>query len=146
MNPIDLSWSNLKKASEGVFSAGKPVEAHIAEAAHAGIKAIVNLCDTSELGWDEPAKVREQGMRYEHIPVCGPADVCEANARKLHELLDDASLRPMIIHCGSGNRVGALVALREFHCRDADAETAVRKGRDAGLLGLEPYVRKCLAR
>lgn len=144
MSSIALTWPNLKEASEGVFSAGKPEEVHIGEATKAGIKAIVNLCDTSELGWDESAKVREQGMRYEHIPVRGPTDVCEANARKLHELLNDDSLHPMIIHCGSGNRVGALVALREFHCCDADAETAVAKGHEAGLLGLEPHVRKCL--
>lgn len=144
MTDIKLAWPNARHCMEGVFSAGMPSEANIQEAAQAGIRTVVDLCGEGEAGWDEESAVEDAGMRYVHIPVCGPQDVCEPRAKELDVVLNDAGLRPMVIHCGSGNRVGALVALREFHCVGDDAETAVSKGREAGLLGLEPHVRKCL--
>lgn len=52
----------------------------------------------------------------------------------------------MIVHCGSGNRVGALFALRAFHDEGYDLESAMEKGGLAGLTKLEPYVRQCLTK
>ncbi|MDX1444422.1 MAG: sulfur transferase domain-containing protein [Gammaproteobacteria bacterium] len=145
MTDIKLNWSNLSEPLDGVFTAGQPDEAQIANAAEQGVKSIVNLCAEGEAGFDEGAEVEDRGMRYFHIPVCGPQDVCEDKARELDKLLEDESLRPMIVHCGSANRVGALFALREFHCKDAGADAAIAAGKEAGLAGLESRVRECLS-
>jgi hypothetical protein len=48
-----------------------------------------------------------------------------------------------LLHCGSGNRVGALLALRESQ-DGADDESALEYGRSAGLTKLEPVVIKRL--
>lgn len=144
MTDTRLDWPNLKQPLEGVFTAGQPSETDISAAAEQGTRSIVNLCAEGEAGFDEAAEVEDHGMRYFHIPVCGPGDVCEDKARELDKLLEDESLRPMIVHCGSANRVGALFALREFHCKDASADAAIAAGREAGLAGLEGRVRECL--
>ncbi|MNN82154.1 hypothetical protein D3C81_1990580 [compost metagenome] len=46
----------------------------------------------------------------------------------------------MLLHCASGNRVGALLALLA-HERGLDEEAAIAEGRAAGLGSLEPTVR-----
>jgi hypothetical protein len=49
-----------------------------------------------------------------------------------------------VIACASGNRVGALLALREFWLEDAEPEAALALGKAAGLTRLEPSVRLLL--
>lgn len=139
---IDLP--NARTLDEGLVSAGQPSPEQLRVAANAGVKTIVNLCVSGECGWDEAATVKELGMRYIPVPVSGAADITAANARKLHEVIEERANWPMVIHCGSGNRVGALLALRAFHEQGCDPETAVEKGRLAGLTMLEAHVRQCL--
>jgi len=49
-----------------------------------------------------------------------------------------------LLHCGSGNRVGALLALLKSS-QGASDEAALEYGISAGLTGLEPVVRARLA-
>jgi len=141
---IDLP--NARTVTEGVISAGQPSAAQLKAAAHSGVKTIVNLCVPGECGWDEATTVKELGMRYVAIPICGAQDVTAANAKKLHEVVEDKTSYPMVLHCGSGNRVGALFALKAFHEEGCDLEKSVEQGRLAGLTMLEPHVRACLAK
>ena len=142
----NIDFPNARAVTEGVISAGQPSVEQLKSAADAGVKTIVNLCVPGECGWDEAATVKQLGMRYIAIPVCGAADINEANAKILHEVVEEPTNYPMVIHCGSGNRVGALFALKAFHAEGCDPEKAIEKGRLAGLTMLEPHVRQCLAR
>lgn len=141
-----MNLPNARTVAEGLISAGQPSPEQLKIAADAGVKTIVNLCMPGECGWDEAATVKGLGMRYVAIPVGGAQDVTEANAGRLHEVVKDAANYPMVIHCGSGNRVGALFAMKAFHEEGCDLEKAVEKGRLAGLTMLEPYVRQCLSK
>jgi protein tyrosine phosphatase (PTP) superfamily phosphohydrolase (DUF442 family) len=47
---------------------------------------------------------------------------------------------PVLLHCASGNRVGALIALGT-RLKGAETEAAIAKGKQWGLTGLEPIVR-----
>ena len=49
--------------------------------------------------------------------------------------------KPVFVHCGSGNRAGALLALRA-KLNGADDETAIAAGRETGLKGLEEVVKE----
>jgi len=92
-------------------------------------------------GIDEPAAVADLGMEYVAFPI-GSDDITLGKAKELDELLARYD-EPVLLHCGSGNRVGALLALREF-LASGDAEAAMQKGRDGGLTRLEGEVRKVL--
>jgi protein tyrosine phosphatase (PTP) superfamily phosphohydrolase (DUF442 family) len=91
----------------------------------------------------EPEKIAELGMRYVSIPVDGKAGLNEENAAALAAALDEAD-RPVLVHCGSGNRVGALLAVKAFWLDGASAEEALEIGLAGGVTRLEPMVRELL--
>ncbi len=146
--PTD-GWSellpNARQPLEGVVSGGQPTADQLARAAASGYKTVVNLRVPGERGADdEPAQVERLGMAYVALPIDGAEGITEANARELRRLLDGAE-RPLLLHCGSGNRVGALLALAAYHVDGKSAEESIRYGLDSGLTRLEPVVRERLA-
>ena len=82
-------------------------------------------------------------MDYVALPIAGRDAISFDNAAKLGKLIDSYD-GPVLVHCGSGNRVGALLAL-EASLDGADDEAAIETGREGGLTGLEGLVRERLA-
>ena len=136
---------NAKMPRPGVLVGGQPTPEHFEEAARLGYRTVVNLRGPGEKGsWDEGAKAAELGLDYVEIPVVGAEGISEENARAVAAVLDDPQNLPAMVHCGSGNRVGALFALMAFHLDGEDPEGALALGLDAGLTSLEPLVREKL--
>ncbi len=129
---------------KGVCTGGQPDPDSLREARRRGFRTIVNLRPTEELAFDQAALVRELGLDYVAIPVGGPGDLNRENARRLHEVVSDPARCPVLVHCGSGNRVGALFALRACLHEGCSPDQALEHGRRAGLAGLEPAVRRIL--
>ena len=80
--------------------------------------------------------------KVHHCMVDGASGVTFENSSKLEQYLASFD-GPVVIHCGGGNRVGALLALRQSQKGDDD-ETAVAYGIKGGLTRLEPHVREVL--
>lgn len=135
---------NRHDALEGVTTSGQPSEAAIAAIAAAGYKAVIDLRGPNEDRGlaDEQETVEKLGMRYVNLPVDGAAGVSYANANALDKLLMDID-GPVLVHCSSSNRVGALVALRA-KAAGADAESALALGLATGLSGLKTVVEQKL--
>jgi len=140
---VDLP--NRKDPLAGITTAGQPNAAQLAAAAQSGFKAVIDLRGVSESRGmdDERATVEKLGMSYITLPVEGSDGVTFANATALDKLLAGVE-RPVLIHCASGNRVGALLALRST-LEGADAEAALALGVASGLTGLKPTVEQKLA-
>lgn len=134
---------NRKDPLAGITTAGQPNAAQLKAAAAAGFKSVIDLRGPSEdRGMDEPAVVKGLGMSYVSLPVAGADGVTYANASALDKLL--AKLEgPVLVHCSTGNRAGALLALRA-KLTGADRESALALGVAAGLAGLKPTVEKKL--
>ncbi len=81
-------------------------------------------------------------MQYVAFPVLGRDAISFETAAQLDALLEDVD-GPVLLHCGSGNRVGALLALRQS-LKGATDEEALAFGKDAGMTRLEPRVREVL--
>lgn len=129
---------------EGLLVGGQPDPHHIDEAAEAGYETIVNLQSPLEAGVDElAARAEEVGVDYEIIPVAGAEGLTRENAEALDEALEEAG-PDAVVHCASGNRVGALFALRAHYVNGAPAEEAIEKGYAAGMTGLADDVRAML--
>src|SRR3546814_6686791 len=78
----------------------------------AGIGHVIDLTPDEETpGFDEAATVRAAGLGYSNLPLAGPPDLTRENVLAFDALLRDAE-RPVLVHCASGNRVGAMAALR----------------------------------
>ncbi len=112
--------------------------------AGAGVRTVVDLRSDSEVSPETRAAAEAAGLSYERVPVRGEADLDLVSARALDALLDDPARYPVAIVCSSGNRVGALLALRAFWLEGSTPESALALGRDAGLTRLEPTVRLLL--
>ncbi|MEO6170990.1 MAG: sulfur transferase domain-containing protein [Lysobacter sp.] len=135
---------SLHQPSAGLYTAGQPEPGAWQVAASAGITTVINLRPAAEMdGRDEAAEVAEAGLAYYEIPVAGAADVNLGNATALRRLIDQAP-GPVLVHCASGNRVGALLALSDMQTGKVSADQAVAFGRSAGLGSLEPRVREVI--
>jgi uncharacterized protein (TIGR01244 family) len=128
----------------GAVSTAQPNVAALRVAADSGYVAVIDLRGGNEdRGLDEKAEVEALGMTYLSLPIVGEAAISFDNASELDRLLAGID-GPVLLHCGSGNRVGALFALRE-KLHGASDEAALEKGRAAGLTSLEDVVRRRFA-
>ena len=75
----------------------------------------------------------------------GPADLTLHNAQALAAALAEAGPgHPVLLHCASGNRAGALLALKAHSIDLLPPAQALELGRRAGLKALEPVVRQLI--
>jgi uncharacterized protein (TIGR01244 family) len=130
--------------SADILVGGQPSVEDIQAAHRAGYKTIINLRPKGEFkAWDEAALAEQLGINYIVIPVDGEADITSENALRLDQALQATAHSPTIVHCASGNRVGALFALRA-QLQGSDPKTALAIGREAGLSSLAPLLEKLL--
>jgi uncharacterized protein (TIGR01244 family) len=128
----------------GIVTGGQPDEASLQDLAKAGYVAVIDLRrDDEDRGFDEKSAVEGLGMSYISLPIGGANGVTYENATVLDELLGDVD-GPVLLHCASGNRVGALLSLRE-HLHGASDDEALRVGTEAGLSSLRETVETRLS-
>lgn len=142
-----LDLPNARTPFDNVLTGGPPTVEQLQHAKAIGFSTIIDLRGTEEKATreaNEAEDARRIGLRYFAIPVIGPQDVTVANATTLAAYLADRKNLPAIIHCASGNRVGALLAIKASHIDGLDIESAVQVGKSAGLSTLEAAVRQRL--
>ena len=139
----DVIAAGEVQAVDGVTSSGQPSEQALKVFSESGYAAVIDLRGESEnRGLDEQAVVEELGMDYVAFPITGRDGISFENAERLDSLIEQYD-GPVLVHCGSGNRVGALLALRES-LNGASDEEALEYGREGGLTRLEGVVRERL--
>lgn len=149
VDSLHVESSEVKAAGQvrpvgGITSSGQPDERALQVYADSGYRAVIDLRGAAESrGLDEASVVESLGMSYVPFPISGAEAINFDNAAKLTALIE-AQDGPVLVHCGSGNRVGALLALAKA-LDGADAEQAIAAGREGGLSRLEPVVRERLA-
>jgi uncharacterized protein (TIGR01244 family) len=115
----------------GLAVGGKPSPETLAKLKEHGFKTVVDLRMPSEGLEEEKALVEGQGLRYVSIPVSA-ATLTREDAAAVGRILDDPAAGPVLLHCSTSNRVGAVLALREAAGGRAP-EAAIEEGRKAGL-------------
>ena len=123
----------------GLHAGGQPTTADLARLQAQGVHTVIDLRGEAEnRGYDEAAAARHLGLTYVALPIAGADAITPANAAALRALLDEHG-DGVLLHCASGNRVGALLALDGLHA-GLPREQALALGRKAGLKSLEPAV------
>ncbi len=120
-------------------SGAQPADQAYAKAAASGFHSVLSLRSANE-GVDlvrERSLVETSKMRYFNIPVVPSAPRPE-QAEEFIRLLNDKSNHPMLITCGSANRVGAFMmiyrVLEQSWPEDKAMEEAVKIGTSAANL------------
>ena len=123
----------------GLHAGGQPTTADLARLQAQGVHTVIDLRGEAEnRGYDEAAAARHLGLTYVALPIAGADAITPANAAALRALLDEHG-DGVLLHCASGNRVGALLALDGLRAGQP-REQALALGRKAGLTSLEPAV------
>lgn len=136
--------TNAVSPQPGVVSGGRLAPEDIARVRAAGIRHVIDLtADAETPDFDEAAAVRAAGLAYSTLPLDGPAGLTPANVHAFDVLLRHAR-RPVLVHCSSGNRAGAIAALRAAWVQGHSTEDAIAIGKDWGLRGLEGEVRRLI--
>lgn len=128
---------------DGVLTGGQPSPTQLETLAGLGYKTVINLRGSGERGSTDPAFVESLGMTYVSIPMTGADDVSEDNARKLAAAMGNGD-DPIVLHCASSNRVGALLAMKAYYVDGMSPDAALALGKEAGVTRLEPVVRQQL--
>ena len=132
----------------GIGAAGQPAASDWTDLAAAGVRTVVDLRAPNEpRGHDEPDAVRAAGMAYVAIPVT-QVTLGDEQFDALRTLLRDPSRRPIVVHCASSNRVGALLLPYFVLDEQQPLDKAIELAIDAGLRSQElatlavDYVRR----
>jgi len=134
--------ANGASPAPGIVSSGRLAPADIERLRAAGIRQVIDLTlDTETPDFDEAAAVRDAGLDYANLPLRGADDLTRENVQAFDTLLRDAQ-RPVLVHCASSNRVGAMAALRAAWIEGKSTEEAIAIGKAWGLKGLEGAVRE----
>ena len=116
-----------------VSTAAQPTLPQIAELPAEGYRTIVNLREPSEHDADAEAQAaKAAGLRYVSIPV-RTADPKPGQVDAFLKALSDPDVFPVLLHCGSGNRVGAFWMIRRVLVDGWTSEDAEREAREIGM-------------
>lgn len=139
----DIEGGRIPEANRMI--SGQPTPAELADAKTGGVRHVVNARDIGEFSaWDEGALVSSLGMSYHRVPIGGPDDLDREAVAMFDQILAEIGDEPALLHCASGNRIGALYALRAAWLQGEDTESAIAIGKTHGLTSLEASVRKRL--
>ena len=133
----------------GVFLASQPSATDFEQARGMGVKTIVNLRHASELTeFDERSVVEGLGLTYVHLPWQGPEGLNDGIFDRAREILKTAE-RPLLLHCASANRVGAVWLPYRALDEGLSFEDALAEAETVGLKSAEfqtkarDYVARC---
>ncbi|MCJ9429406.1 beta-lactamase hydrolase domain-containing protein [Kordiimonas marina] len=150
-----FDMKNRHEPLSGVMTGGKPTKEDLMKLKAEGYTTVINLmmpneviptvnkADDEKYNFPEGDYVASLGLHYVSIPVKVPDGLTEANARLVDEALK-AAKGPVLLHCSSGGRAGAMLALRAFYVDGAKPDEALALGRKGGVSILEPDVKAIL--
>ena len=96
---------NLSIAGD-IYLAGQPGAKDFALLKARGVKTIINLRTPGESDLNEKKIVEDLGMTYVSLPWNGPDQLTDQKLDAMRTALHENE-RPIMLHCGSANRVGA---------------------------------------
>lgn len=122
---------NYLRATPYIGTGGVIDPVGIGELATLGFKAVISLNTTQEGVEAESTLISKVGVAFVNIPVSTKAPT-EEQVAKFAKLAEDPSNYPILIHCQSANRGGAMWAL---YCASTGVppNIAIEEGRTVGL-------------
>lgn len=145
--PASLPIRNFLPITERVAGGGPPSAATIAEMKSLGYSTIINMRTLSEPGVAEEAALAEAaGLHYVHIPV-GSTTANLRNGLALSQAIEGAPEGRILLHCGSGSRVGAMWGIKEAIEHGLNQDDAAEVARRSGMRSdrLESAVRSSVS-
>jgi len=116
-----------------IYLAGQPSPEDLKVLKAEGIKTIISLRHKKELTWDEANAVKQNGMKFVHAPFSGADQLKPEIFDKVLKILRDKKRGPMVLHCGSSNRVGAIWYAYRVLDGKLSPDEAMKEAKKVGL-------------
>jgi uncharacterized protein (TIGR01244 family) len=116
-----------------IYLAGQPSPEDFQLAKKEGVKTVINLRPDSELKWNEKDVLKDVGLEYHHFPFREPESLKDKVFDDVRKLLRDKKKQPVILHCASANRVGAVWLVHRVLDDGVKLEDALKEARTVGL-------------
>jgi uncharacterized protein (TIGR01244 family) len=122
---------NYHRVRPGVATSGQPPAEALARLGALGFKTVVNLRTEKEGAKDEETAAKAAGLAYVWVPVT-PDTFSLDDVDRVERVLEDEAAAPVLLHCASANRVGAVWAVMATR-RGRSIEEALAEGKEVGL-------------
>jgi uncharacterized protein (TIGR01244 family) len=129
-NEIQSPIKNYNRATPTLATSGTIGAGGVKELAEKGFATIIDLRTEKEGTAEEKINVESAGMRYINIPVTG-AGINHEQLAAFTKTIEETQT-PVLVHCASGNRVGALWTTYRLS-KGIDSIIAFEEGRTAGM-------------
>ncbi|WP_192497247.1 sulfur transferase domain-containing protein [Halospina sp. K52047b] len=134
---------NYNRPAPFIGTGGQLADGAMAELKGMGFKTVVSLLNPREGLEAEREAAHDAGLNFYSISVSSKAPT-EEQVREFAGIVSATGNYPILVHCASSNRVGAMWALYR-HQMGVPAEIALEEGKAAGLkTSREPAVRERL--
>ena len=123
---------------------GQPNPAALDELAQAGLELVIDLRRAGELtDFNEPELVRQLGVEYAHLGFQKPEEMTNEMLADARRLLREHADEPVLMHCASSNRVGAVWLAYRTLDQGVAWDVALEEARRIGLRseGYETRIR-----
>ena len=132
-DPLAKEIKNYVRPADGnVAYGGQPTEDNLQAVKDAGFKTVINLRQADEMSFDEKKVVEDLGMTYVNIPIT-TSSITDEKISQLADLLGDPEAAPVLMHCGSSNRVGGMWYIYRVLFEEASEEKAMEEALEYGL-------------
>jgi len=116
-----------------LYLAGQPSPEDLPLLKAEGIKTVISLRHKKELAWDEASAVEQNGMKFVPIPFGAAQQLKPEVFDKVLKILRDKKQGPVVLHCGSANRVGAIWYAYRVLDGQLSPEAAKKEAQKIGL-------------
>ena len=105
-----LTWGTVERMHryDGIYLASQPSKEDLELARESGVRTVVNLRKPAEIDWDEKAAVEGLGMEYDNFGFKEPEELTDGVLDSVRKILSSGDRNPILLHCSSANRVGAV--------------------------------------
>ena len=115
-----------------IFLSSQPSISDFEKASRQGIKTVINQRHSNEIDFNERRVVEDLGMKYYNPAWNGVNELNKDVFERTRQLLREAP-RPIMLHCSSANRTGAIWMVYRALDTGADIEQAAAEARQVGL-------------
>jgi uncharacterized protein (TIGR01244 family) len=122
---------NYHRVRPGVATGGQPSAEVLSRLGAMGFKTVINLRTEKEGAKDEETAAKDAGLSYVWVPVT-PDTFSLEDVDRVGKVLEDGAAAPVLLHCASANRVGAVWAVLAAR-RGRTLDEALAEGKEIGL-------------
>lgn len=133
---------------DDIYLAGQPSKEDFKAFKDRGVKSVINLRTQDETNWDEAKVLKELDLEYHHVPIKSPEALTDETFDRLRKLLNNRDERPILLHCATAQRVGAVWLAHRVLDGGVTYEAALSEAKTVGMKApaLEAKAKDYIAR